>query len=238
MEVLALLVLTFISATIGTMTGFGTATIMTPVVHLFLPLPQTLLFVGVVHWFGDLWKIIFFKKGFNLKLALLFGVPGVVVSFLAARLPITIDQATLQRLLGAFFIVYAVFLLRLPKWKIPPTNQSAFLGGILSGFSAAVFGVGGAIRSAFLSAFDLPKTVFLFTSGIIGVLIDTSRLTQYTISGITLSAVMRTILLLCIPVSLFAAYLSKYFVDKIPQQSFRSVVLVALFLVGVWYLVT
>src|SRR3989304_9474405 len=104
MAIYLLILLTLLAATVGTMTGFGTSTIMVPVLSLFLPIPQTLLFVGILHWFGDIWKMLFFKKGFNLKLILLFGLPGIIASFLAAKLPLTLPETVLQRSLGLFLV--------------------------------------------------------------------------------------------------------------------------------------
>ena len=236
MDTLLLLLLTLISASIGTMTGFGTSTIMVPILSLFFPIPQTLLFVGIIHWFGDIWKMLFFKKGLNMKLIVLFGIPGIIVSFLAARLPLTIPELLLERLLGLFLVGYVAFLFLKPAWKIKASNESALLGGALSGFFSGILGVGGAVRSTFLSAFDLPKSVFLFTSGVIGILIDSARLTQYTLSGIRLDQFLLTTLLFSIPVSLAGAYIAKRIVDRIPQQSFRLIVALALLLVGIRYL--
>ncbi|MBI4137252.1 sulfite exporter TauE/SafE family protein [Candidatus Roizmanbacteria bacterium] len=236
-DVFLFLLLTFVSSSVGTMTGFGTSTIMVPVLSLFLPIPQTLLFVGIIHWFGDIWKMIFFKKGWNTKIILLFGIPGVIVSFLAARLPVTISETLLQKSLGLFLILYVLFLLFNPQWKIKPSHQTAVTGGVLSGFFAGIFGVGGAVRSTFLSAYNLEKSVFLFTSGAIGLLVDSSRLTQYIMSEVTLDQSLLITLILCIPVSLLGAYLAKRLIDKIPQQSFRLLIAIALLLVGLRYLI-
>lgn len=236
MELVALTVLTLIAATIGTMTGFGTSTIMVPVLSLFLPLPLVLLFVGVIHWFGDIWKMLFFKKGFNWKLILLFGIPGIIASFWAARLPLTLPEDLLQRSLGLFLVLYVAFIWFKPTWKMKPSNSNALLGGGLSGFFSGIFGVGGAVRSTFLSAYDLPKSVFLFTSGVIGLLIDSSRVSQYFISGVRVEGSLLFTLIACIPVSLLGAYLAKKLVDKIPQKSFRLFIAIALFLVGLRYL--
>ncbi len=230
-----MVILTVIATTIGTMTGFGTSTIMVPILSLFLPLPIVLLFVGVIHWFGDIWKMVFFKKGFNLKLVLLFGIPGTIFSFLAAKLPLALSEELLQRSLGLFLVTYVAFIFFKPNWKVKASNPTALLGGALSGFFSGIFGVGGAIRSTFLSAFDLEKAVFLFTSGVIGLLIDSSRIAQYLMSGIKLGSLMTT-LFLCIPFSLLGAYIAKKLVDKIPQQSFRLFIAVTLLLVGLRYL--
>jgi len=237
MELVALIALTLMASTVGTMTGFGTSTIMVPVLSLFLPLPIVLLFVGVIHWFGDIWKMLFFKKGFNWKLILLFGIPGIIASFWAARLPLTLPEELLQRSLGLFLVLYVAFIWFKPTWKMKPSNSHALLGGGLSGFFSGIFGVGGAVRSTFLSAYDLPKSVFLFTSGVIGLLIDSSRVVQYFISGIRVEGSLLLALIACVPISLLGAYLAKRLVDKIPQKQFRLFIAIALFIVGLRYLI-
>lgn len=236
-HILLILLLTLVSAAVGTMTGFGTSTIMVPVLSLFFPIPETLLFVGVVHWFGDIWKMIFFKKGWNWRLILLFGIPGIIASFLAAKLPLTLPGVLLQRSLGLFLILYVVFIVFKPKWKLPPSPANAALGGTLSGFFSGIFGVGGAIRSTFLTAFDLKKSVFLFTSGVIGLMIDSSRLTQYLISGVKLDQLLASSLVLAVVVSFLGAVIAKQLVAKISQPKFRLFIAAALFIVGIRYLV-
>ena len=76
--ILLLTMLSLFASSVGTLTGFGTSTIMVPVLLLRYSLPETLLFVGVIHWFGDIWKMIFFKKGIRWNLILGFGVPGII----------------------------------------------------------------------------------------------------------------------------------------------------------------
>lgn len=235
MDFFFIIALTLIASSIGTMTGFGTSTIMVPFLSLYLPLPITLLFVGIIHFFGDIWKMMFFKRGFNWKLILLFGIPGIILSFLAAKLPLTLPEKILQQLLGLFLIFYVVFLLFKPKWKLKTSNASAIVGGSLSGFFAGIFGVGGAIRSTFLSTYNLPKSVFIFTSGAIGLLIDASRITQYFSSGIRLNQNLLIALIFSVPISFLGAYLAKRLVDKIPQNKFRITIAIAILIVGIRY---
>lgn len=221
---------------IGTVTGFGTSTIMVPIISFILPLPQTLLFVGFIHWFGNIWKIIFFKKGVNLKLILLFGIPGIIVSFFAAKLPFLISTHLLLRLLGAFLIFYSLVLLVKSNWKLQASNSNAIIGGALTGFVSGVFGVGGSIRSTFLTAYNLKKEVFIFTSGVIAFLIDTTRILQY-LTQTSLEQKWLIYLILSIPVSLLGAYFAKKYVEKTPQTKFRTIILIALLVIGIRYLV-
>lgn len=237
MENLYTLLLTLIASTAGTITGFGTSTILVPILSLQYPLAETLLFVGIVHWFGDIWKMLLFKRGANWKLILLFGVTGIVLSFIGAKLAGIFPEELLKKLLGGFLIAYVTFILANPRWKLPKTNATALVGGGLSGFFSGIFGVGGAIRSTFLSAYNLNKSVFLFTSGAIGLLIDSSRLVGYVSGGIKLTDYSISTLVAAVVISLVGAYIAKLIVNKIPQEKFRMVIAIALFVIGIRYLV-
>jgi uncharacterized protein len=56
-DIVLVAVLTLVASAVGTMTGFGTSTIMVPALARFFPLAQVLLLVGIIHWFGNIWKI-------------------------------------------------------------------------------------------------------------------------------------------------------------------------------------
>lgn len=215
------------------MTGFGTSTIMVPIVLLFYPVPQALLFVGIIHWFGNIWKLILFKKGFQWRLILSFGVPGIAAAFFGASLVFNIPGMILSRILGTFLICYVIYLFVKSSFRIKPSLLTGVCGGSLSGFFAGVFGIGGAVRGLFLTAFDLPKEVYIATAGAIALIIDTTRLTTYFAKGARLPTLLLWGLLLFIPASFLGAKIAKRIVDKIPQEHFRKVVAVFLLLVGI-----
>ncbi len=106
-------------------------------------------------------------------------------------------------------------------------------GGALSGFFAGVFGIGGAVRGLFLTAFDLPKEVYIATAGAIALIIDTTRLTTYFIKGARLEQLLLWGLIVFIPASFLGAKIARHIVDKIPQEHFRKVIAVFLLLVGI-----
>jgi uncharacterized membrane protein YfcA len=223
----------FIASAVGTMTGFGISTIMIPVALLFYPLPETLVFVGIIHWFGNLWKILLFREGIRWKLFLSFGVPGFLASILGASLVLKAPESLLSRILGVFIIIYVIYLFVNPVFKVKRNNLSAVCGGAASGFLAGIFGMGGAVRSLFLSAFNLPKSVYIATAGAIALVIDTTRLGTYYSQGTRLEGLLFWGMLIFIPVSFLGARVAKLFVDKIPQKYFRAVIAVFLFLIAV-----
>jgi uncharacterized protein len=236
-DVLLLALLTLAASAVGTLSGFGTSTIMVPVLTLFFPLPVTLLFVGVIHLFGDVWKMLLFRRGIEWRIILSFGIPGVALSFAGANLSVGVDTALLERLLGGFLLAYVVFLFFQREWKLPSTTALAATGGALSGFFAGIFGVGGAIRGTFLTAFDLTKATYIFTSGAIAFLIDTVRIGTYLTQGVRLEPLLLYGMMAFIPASLVGAFLAKKVVDRIPQRAFRLVIAGVLAVLAVRYLV-
>jgi uncharacterized membrane protein YfcA len=233
LEIVAVLVAIIAGSAVGTLTGFGLSTVMIPVMVLFYPLPEALLFVGIIHWFGDIWKLVLFREGLRWKLILSFGVPGILATILGAWLVFEISGKVLSHILGVFLLVYVLLLFAKNTFRITPKPTTGAIGGALSGFCAGIFGMGGTIRSMFLLAFNLPKAVYLATAGAIALAVDTSRLVTYISKGTRLDARLLWGMLLFVPASFLGARLAKRVVDKIPQDQFRRVIAVFLLAVAV-----
>jgi uncharacterized membrane protein YfcA len=233
MEIPLILFVVIVASGIGTMTGFGTSTIMVPIMLLLYPVPQTLFFVGIIHFFGNVWKLLLFRRGLKWRLILSFGIPGIAATFIGASLVFDLPRAVFSKVLGSVLILYVIYLFVKSSFKIKPSLIFGACGGALSGFLAGVFGIGGAVRSLFLTAFDLPKAAYITTAGAIAIFIDTTRLTTYFIKGARLPTLLLYGLLLFIPASFLGAAIAKRIVDKIPQEHFRKIVAVFLLMMGI-----
>src|SRR3989304_8381987 len=108
MEIFLISLLTLIASFVGTISGFGLSTVMLPVIVLYFPLPIALLFVGIIHAFSDLWKIILFKHAFDQKIILLFGIPGIIASLIGARIVLATPQNTIIQIFGVLLIAYVL----------------------------------------------------------------------------------------------------------------------------------
>jgi len=207
---------------------------MVPVMLLFLPYAEALLFVGVVHWFGDIWKLFLFKRGGSWKLLLAFGIPGVIAAYIGAKLTFEIPTEILSRFVGLFLVAYVAFITLRPKFKIKPNNTSAFIGGGFSGLLGGLTGVGGgAIRAVVLTAFNLQKEVYVFTTGMVGATVDASRIAGYFIGGTRINHVLLVGIPFFILMSFLGVKIGKVLVDKIPQEKFRFVVAFFLLAIGI-----
>ena len=232
MQIFYISIITVFASMVGTMTGFGTSTIMVPILSMFFPITEVLLFVGIIHFFGDIWKILLFRKGFEWKLILSFGIPGIIFAFLGAKLTFQISNDILTMVLGIFMISYVVFLFAKSTFKLPKNTLVASSGGAISGFMAGIFGIGGAVRGMALTTFDLPKATYIATAGAIAFFTDITRISTYLLSGSKLNLINPYGLILFIPLSFLGAKIAKMIVDRIPQNYFKYFIGLFLVLVG------
>lgn len=236
MSLIGLLTLIIVASTTGTISGFGTSTLMLPVILIFHPLSDALIFVTIIHWFNAIWRLLYFKSGFNLKLVLTFGLSGIITAIIGAKVVFLIDENILTKIIAIFLLAYSIFLLKNPSFQINFNKRTGIIGGALSGFVAGIFGMGGAIRSAFLAAFNLPKELYLANSALLLAIIDTSRLLTYFYEskGVgNLLGMSYITVIICILFSFIGVSLGKVIVDKIPQEQFRIIIAVFLMIIAV-----
>ncbi len=237
-EMILIAGISFIANIIGTVSGFGVGTIMTPLLVLIMPYGQMILFVCIVHWFHDLFKIFFFKSGIDWKLFIYFGIPTIVAASIGALFVSETQSSVLTSLLGLFLIGSVGMMYIVDQFSIPNNWITGFIGGAISGFFAGMFGIRGAVRSVFMAAFDLKKATFLGTTGVISLLLDTTRFITYYFHGITMKSSLWLALIICVPISFIGSMIGVWIVNRIPEERFRGVVAFFLLVVGIKLLLT
>lgn len=225
-------VLSILGGGIGAITGFGTATIMTPLLLLFLPPPEAVLLAGIVHLFASLWQVLLFREGIRWRLLFEFGVPGMAASLIGASIYLSVPIEIISRALGGFLVIYVLFIMVNPRFRLRQGTLTSSVGGASNGFLAGIFGIGGAVKAMFLNAFDLPKAIYIATSGGIALLIDSTRIAAYLAGGTRLEPLISLGLLIFIPASLLGSMAGKKIAEWIPQERFRLLVAAFIFLAG------
>lgn len=228
---LLFLVAVFLSEIVGTIAGFGSATILLPVALLFVDFKTALVLTALVHLFGNLGRMVFFRGRISWKVTSYFGVVGIFGSLMGALLVPRLDPALLEHGLGIFLIVYGIFALLKPSFRLKQTGGNMVTGGLSSGFLAGIIGTGGALRTAFLTAFRLPKAQYIGTSAAIAVAVDGIRIPVYMRDGL-LSGDYFWALPLLFVLAIAGAYAGKKVALKIPQLIFGRIILACLILAG------
>lgn len=218
---------------IGTMAGFGAATVLTPIAGFFMSMKTAVAVVACFHLFGNASRLVFFWRAINWRIVGQFGLPGVLCSIGGAQLAASMPSQAIRILLGAFLLIYATAeAWRLTAVRIPASRTALRTGGIASGLIAGMIGTGGAIRSMCLLAFALPKESYLGTSAVIALLVDATRLPVYLTQGF-IPHELAWVIAVLIGVAFCGSWLGQRLVRRVPADRFKQFVLMLLGLMGI-----
>jgi uncharacterized protein len=217
-------ILALLAEILGTVSGFGSSILFVPLASIFLDFKVVLGITAVFHLFSNLSKIYLFQTGIDKQIAIKLGIPAVISVILGALLTNFIPQKQTELGMNVAIFCLAIYLLMGGQKKIKQNDTNLYLGGGISGFLAGLIGTGGAIRGLTLSAFHLPKDVFIATSALIDMGVDSSRAIIYVANGYFTKEHLIYIPFL-IGISLLGSFLGKQILKKIPEEVFHYVVL-------------
>lgn len=220
----AFVLLAFVSEILGTISGFGSSILFVPVASLFFDFKTVLGITAVFHIFSNLSKIALFRKGIQKDIAIKLGVPAVIFVTIGAYLTTFLPTHQIELVMNFILVVLAVYLIVNFNKPIKQTDKNLYLGGVASGFIAGIAGTGGAIRGITLAAFQLPKEIFIATSALIDLGVDTSRAIVYTSHGYFNKEHLLLIPFL-IGISIFGSYMGKLILKRTSETIFRYIVL-------------
>ncbi|MGV3698008.1 sulfite exporter TauE/SafE family protein [Flavobacterium sp.] len=233
MEHLIYFVLLALAAEIlGTVGGFGSSLFFVPIASYFLDFHSVLGVTAMFHVLSNLTKIAFFHKGVDRKLIASLGIPAVAFVVLGAYLSQFIVTKWLELGLSAFMIALSGYFLIFQNTIIKPTTFNSVSGGIASGFIAGLVGTGGSIRGITLAAFNLKMEVFIATSAVIDLAIDSSRTVVYASNGFIHKGDLYLIPILFV-VSVLGTFIGKLLLRKFSESQFKKVVLLLILVTGI-----
>lgn len=229
--------------------GFGLATILTPVFAIFFPVEIAVALTGVVHFLNNLFKVGLTRKQIDWRIGLRFGAPAMVGALIGAEALLLFSGTVplysygiggkvctitlLKLLVAALMIIFALFEV-IPSLKnVQFGRNKLIVGGLVSGFFGGLSGNQGALRSMFLLRCGLSKEGFIATGIIIACAVDVTRLSVYLtrISGISISENI-PILLIAVSSAFAGAFLGNKLLKKITLGTVQTVVTVMIILLA------
>ena len=147
----------FLAAVLTLMTGFGLATILTPVFLIFYDVKIAILIVAVVHLLNNLLKLSLFSRHVSMDILKRFGVLTLLGAFIGAFFQGTMDSSLVKILLGISLVFLGLKEATGFGEKLRLPQKIDFIGGFLSGLLGGFVGNRGAIRSAICSTTTFQK---------------------------------------------------------------------------------
>lgn len=217
------MLLALISEIIGTVSGFGSSILFVPLATFFFDFKTVLGITAIFHVFSNISKIFLFREGINKNIALRLGIPAILFVILGAWLTTYIPVKPMEILMNTALVCLSIYLLCYFNRPVKQTNTNLYAGGVASGFLAGLSGTGGAIRGITLAAFHLPKSIFIATSALIDLGVDSSRAVIYVSNGYFHRSYWILIPFLII-ISLTGSYLGKIILKYTSEILFRYIV--------------
>lgn len=225
------LLLSLLAEILGTVGGFGSSVFFVPMAGYFFDFRSVLGITALLHVASNISKLVLFRQGIDKKLVLSVGIPAVLFVILGALLSSYVASRWLEIALSAFLVLLSSAFLWRKDWEIAPSGANAVVGGGVSGFAAGLLGTGGTVRGLVMAAFNLEKEVFVATSALIDFGVDASRAVVYTSQGYVRREHLYLLPFLLL-VSFLGTLIGKKILERIPQESFRRIVLVLILLIG------
>lgn len=216
--------LALLAEIIGTISGFGSSILFVPLASIFINFKLVLGITAVFHVFSNLSKIFLFQKGINKNIAIKLGIPAVIFVILGAYLTAVIPLKEIELSMNLIILGLTILLISGVGKRIEQTNFNLYTGGVISGFMAGLIGTGGAIRGVTLAAFGLEKDIFIATSALIDLGVDTSRAVVYIVQGYFQQEHIVFIPFLIV-IAILGSYLGKKILVYLPEKYFHYVVL-------------
>ena len=141
-----LLISALIAEIAGTISGFGSSSILLPMVHQFFDYQNAIILVAIYHIFGNTSRLSLTYRHWDKRIFFLFGIPSVIATLIGASLVGQVNPEVLKVILAIVLILFALYSLWKPEFKVTPTPLLGRVGGALSGFTAGLIGTGGVLR--------------------------------------------------------------------------------------------
>ncbi|MEW6739783.1 MAG: TSUP family transporter [Nitrospirota bacterium] len=223
----------FLSAALTLMTGFGLGTILTPVFLIFYDVKIAILIVAVVHLSNNLLKISLFSRHISIDILKRFGILTLIGAFIGAFFQGKMDSSGVKILLGIILIFLGLKEATGFGEKLRLPQKIDFIGGFLSGLLGGFVGNQGAIRSAYLLNYNIPKETFVATAAIIASVVDVTRIPVYIFSNRDVLTDNGLLLLITTASAFAGTFAGKRFLKKISLKTFKIYVAAMIIIIGV-----
>lgn len=226
----------FFAEVAGTISGFGSSSILLPFAHQFFDYRNAIVLIALYHIFWNISRLSFTYWSWDKRIFFLFGIPSVIATYIGASLVETVHPSLLKIILGIFLSLFALYALWKPTLRVNASPLVARIGGAISGFTAGLIGTWGVLRGAFMTIFWLEKERYIATIASIALLVDITRIPVY-FGQWFLSRKNYVYIPILFLIAWIGSYIWKRIVNRMTSWLLRRIILIAIILLSLWLIV-
>lgn len=215
----------------GTIAGFGSSSILTPLASQLFDFRTVLLLVAIYHIFGNISRFSLTYQHRNAQVFWLFGIPSIIATVFGASLAGIINPDLLKLILGIVLIIFASYSLYQPTWKVVVSPLLGRVGGAVSWFTAGLIGTWWVLRGAFMTLWWLKKEEYIATIASVALVVDMTRIPLYIGQGF-----LDVRYLWMVPILFFIAFIGswigKQIVARLDASVLKAIILRSIIIVS------
>ena len=234
---LALTVASIVAGGIGSITGFGIGSILTPTLSLWMDGKLAVAVVAIPHLLGTAVRFAMMDGKADRRVLWTFGIASAGGGLAGALLHNESSGRGLMLLLAVLLLFVAASELTGLTRRMRFRGATAWIAGVMSGLLGGLVGNQGGIRSAALLGFSLPRDAFIATATAIALFVDGARLPIYLVNAGSGLWESRTAIMIASAGVIAGTVAGARVLRGIPETTFRKIVAVLLAVLGVALLV-
>ena len=230
------LLATLLAAALTVPAGFGLATMITPVVFLWLEPHEAVAVVAIVHGSHNAWKLKVLRESVDYTAVRRFGWAMVAGALIGAALNTVVNAEPLLLLVGIALVVLPLLSVteRWTKFRLPDAEDR--IGGFGSGFFGGLTGHQGALRAMFLQKRLPDKSEYAATAALLALVVDITRIPVYVALGGWQILDAGFLIVGLVIAAILGVQLGKLWLKKWESRSIRNGILIAIVASGILYI--
>jgi len=214
--------------------GLGLPLVSLGLMSIFLPIREVLGIIILPLMLTNIWQVVHvrgtlapLRRFWPMLVTMLVGLA------IGAQLVVVLDVSYLYLIVGGMVTVFTALGFLHPTMRLPPRAEvpGGVAIGALAGFCGGMGGIWGPPISMYLLALDLKKDDFIGTVGLVWFVGALPLGLFYALNGIIGSHNVLYSAAACIP-AVAGLLIGQLIRQRIPQESFRKVLMATLFLIG------
>ena len=225
------------SGAVATVTGFGIGSLLTPLLASQVGTKTAVAAVAIPHLVGTTIRFWRLRHHIDRRVLWRFGVPSAAGGLAGALLHAWASSPGLAIVFGALLILAGLSEMTgmAERWRL--RGHWAWIAGVASGLLGGLVGNQGGIRSAAMFGFNVSKEQFVATSTAAGLLVDAARVPVYVFSEHDALLAIRWWLVVAIIGVSAGTLAGGPLLKRLPEDRFRQVVGLIIFLLGLSILI-
>ena len=235
MEIVILLICSFLAALISGAAGFGGSLLLLPIVTVYVGAEMAVPVLTLAQLLGNISRMAPGWKQIDWKSVGLFSVTSLPLAALGAFGFSVLPKDIVTRFIGIALIVLVVAKL-LSKKDLPNRKETLLAGGAITGGLSGLCGSGGPIGAAVFLSLNLAPVAYIASEAATATAMHVLKIFIYSnLTNLTLqSFVIGTAMGICMIVGTFTA---NRFIRKMDKNKFQKYVAVLLCVVGMYMLI-